>query len=56
MRNSTGLPVWHRNYYEHIIRDAAELNKIRLYIQTNPESWGEDQLHPTAPPNRFNYG
>jgi len=27
---------WQRNYYEHIIRNEDELNKVRGYIQTNP--------------------
>ena len=54
MPGTNGLPVWHRNYYEHIIRDDTELHSIRAYIQTNPLSWREDQLHRFAPPNRFN--
>jgi len=28
--------LWQRNYYEHIIRDEFELNKIRMYIEGNP--------------------
>ncbi len=28
--------VWQRNYYEHIIRDDNELNRIRQYIMDNP--------------------
>ncbi len=27
---------WQRNYYEHIIRDEDDLNKIREYMQNNP--------------------
>ena len=27
---------WQHNYYEHIIRDAGELEKIRQYIRNNP--------------------
>jgi putative transposase len=46
--------IWQRNYYEHIIRNEAELAQIRHYIQTNPLRWEADQLHPAAPPNRFN--
>jgi REP element-mobilizing transposase RayT len=29
-------PLWQRNYYEHVIRNLAELNKIRQYIINNP--------------------
>ena len=46
-------PVWQRNYYEHIIRDEADLRRIREYIQNNAARWDQDQLHPAAPPNRF---
>lgn len=27
---------WQRNYYEHVIRNEEELNKIREYIRDNP--------------------
>jgi REP element-mobilizing transposase RayT len=37
-----GRPLWHRNYYERIIRDERELNNIREYIINNPEQWAED--------------
>jgi putative transposase len=46
--------VRQRNYYEHIIRNEAELKRIWNYIVTNPDRWQEDQLHPAAPPNSFN--
>ena len=54
MRGIEGAPFWHRNYYEHIIRNEADLNRIREYIQNNPTRWADDQLHPEAPPNQFN--
>jgi len=28
--------LWQRNYYEHIIRDEKDLNRIRIYIKNNP--------------------
>lgn len=28
--------LWHRNYYEHIVRDKADLARIRTYIRDNP--------------------
>jgi REP element-mobilizing transposase RayT len=46
--------LWQRNYWEHIIRDETSLHKIRQYIQHNPARWLGDQLHPNAPPNKFN--
>jgi len=32
----TGISLWQRNYYEHIVRNKKELNQIRTYIQNNP--------------------
>jgi REP element-mobilizing transposase RayT len=40
------LPVWQRNYYEHIIRSQEDLDRAREYIRTNPENWGKDKYHP----------
>lgn len=36
--------LWHRNYFEHIIRNEDELNIIREYIRLNPEKreWERD--------------
>jgi len=28
--------LWHRNYYEHVIRGEQSLNHIRRYIADNP--------------------
>jgi putative transposase len=49
IRDTSGTPVWQRNYYEHIIRDDATLQFIRQYIHNNPCSWQQDQLHPDHP-------
>jgi len=38
--------LWQRNYWEHIVRDESELNRIREYIATNPVRWEMDRLHP----------
>ncbi len=38
----SGEPLWQRNYYDHIIRNGHELNKIREYISTNPPRWASD--------------
>ena len=34
--------VWQRNYYERIIRDDDEMNRIRWYILNNPKNWNMD--------------
>ena len=48
---AAGLPsreskgIWQWNYYEHVIRNEGALEKIREYIQNNPEkekfNWDE---------------
>jgi len=42
MRGAPGLPVWQRNYYEHVIRDEGDLAAVRQYIVDNPERWADD--------------
>jgi putative transposase len=39
-------PIWQRNYYEHIIRNWKDLNRVRDYIRTNPARWDEDDENP----------
>jgi REP element-mobilizing transposase RayT len=46
MRGTAELPVWQRNYYEHIIRNEAELAHVRQYIADNPERWNDDPENP----------
>lgn len=41
--------LWHRNYYEHIIRNVEELNQIQRYILRNPINWARDRVNPTMP-------
>ncbi len=47
LRNSPGVAVWQRNYYEHIIRNAESARRIREYIASNPLKWtikGENRV------------
>ncbi|MBW6513041.1 MAG: transposase [Desulfuromonadaceae bacterium] len=46
LRDTPGVPVWQRNYYERIIRDERELEAIRQYINDNPITWHDDENHP----------
>ena len=39
---------WQRSYYEHIIRNEKELNRIREYIQNNPLKWELDRENPES--------
>jgi len=43
IRQTPGIPVWQRNYYEHIIRDTDDLSRIRHYIANNPKNWKNDE-------------
>jgi len=43
--------LWQRNYYEHIIRDENELNRIREYIINNPAQWEFDRENPVGVKN-----
>jgi putative transposase len=49
LRDMSGQSFWHRDYYEHVIRNRAELERIREYIANNPLKWELDQLHPDVP-------
>jgi REP element-mobilizing transposase RayT len=46
MRGTQGVPVWQRNYYEHIIRDEQDLQNKTDYIEANPMLWDEDDENP----------
>jgi putative transposase len=37
--------IWQRNYYEHIVRDQHDMDRIREYIQNNIFDWHKDRLH-----------
>jgi putative transposase len=46
--NNTGTisKLWQRNYYEHVIRNAKELQQKTDYIVSNPSRWKDDQENP----------
>jgi REP element-mobilizing transposase RayT len=52
-RQTQGIAVWQRGYYDHIIRNDADLNRIREYIINNPAQWALDEHnpHPAMPPS-----
>ena len=45
-RNTPGMPVWQRNYYDHVVRDKVDLERIRQYIRDNPAQWDIDRENP----------
>lgn len=44
--------MWQRNYYEHVIRNDKQLDRVRKYIQDNPAKWAEDPENPGNLRNR----
>ena len=46
VRRMSGCPVWQGRFYEHIIRNEADLHRIRTYIQDNPLQWALDEDDP----------
>ena len=53
LRSTQGMPVWQRNFYEHVIRDESSLQEIREYIVNNPAQWAFDRENPNAVGARF---
>ena len=48
LRGTPGMPVWQRNFYEHIIGSETELHAIRRYIRENPLRWALDPDNPAT--------
>ena len=45
-----GQPLWQRNYYERVIRNDEELDRVREYIVYNPMRWDTDSENPNFIP------
>jgi hypothetical protein len=41
----SNVPIWQRNYYDHVIRNESELFEKRKYIIGNPAKWSEDEYY-----------
>jgi len=39
LRQTPGAILWQERYYDHIVRDADDLDRIRRYIANNPIFW-----------------
>ena len=46
-KHNTQITIWHRDFYDHIIRNEIELNNIRQYIIDNPKKWKLDKNYST---------
>ena len=49
IRKTPGQKLWQRNYWEHIIRDDNDFNRICEYIINNPLQWESDDENPGKP-------
>jgi len=48
--------LWQRNYYEHVIRNQNDLDRVREYIVNNPTQWETDRENPNSmTPRRSEY-
>ncbi len=43
--NIKGCKIWQFRYYDHIIRNEKEYQKIWEYVDTNPRLWEQDYLY-----------
>jgi len=41
----TKSTIWQRSFHDHIIRNEAELNRIREYVMNNPALWEQDRFY-----------
>jgi REP element-mobilizing transposase RayT len=37
---------WQSRFYEHVIRDGNDLDRVRGYISNNPANWADDENFP----------
>lgn len=42
INNTPGEAIWQRNFYDRIVRDDKELDRIRTYIMANPSRWPDE--------------
>jgi len=45
LRQTPGVKLWQRNYYDHIIRNEKPYLEIFEYITNNPLYWNEDKFN-----------
>ena len=48
VQGTPGQLLWQRNFYEHVIRNDDEMDRVREYIIGNPLQWEIDTENPDA--------
>ncbi len=43
-----GESIWHRGYYEHVLRNTREYVAATNYILLNPARWADDEDNPAS--------
>lgn len=49
LNNTSEISFWQKNYYERIIRNETEYQKIADYIINNPFNWKDDKYNEDTP-------
>lgn len=44
--------IWQKSFYDHVIRNQKDLDRIREYVVNNPLNWHLDSLNPVNLKNR----
>ncbi len=39
------IRIWHKSFYDHIIRNDQSYREIWQYIDDNPRKWMDDELY-----------
>ena len=47
-QGTPGQRLWQRNFFERVIRNDEEWNRVREYIAANPTQWETDAENPNA--------
>ncbi|MBQ2670853.1 MAG: transposase, partial [Clostridia bacterium] len=45
VNKKVGKQIWQRGYYDHIIRNSIDYERIWQYIDTNPIKWELDEYY-----------
>ena len=40
-----GNSIWQRSYYDHVIRDEKDYQRVWEYVENNPAKWKEDRYY-----------
>ena len=44
-KNNIDEKIWHRSFYDHVVRNEKDYVRILSYIENNPKKWTEDRFY-----------